>query len=218
MTPTDPTPAPAPPVAHRPPAVDGFAVERELGRGGMGVVYLARQVRLNRPVALKMVLAGGHASAEERARFLAEAELIAKLHHPHVVQVHEFGADADGRPFFALEYLPGGSLADRLRDGPLAPAVAAGLVETLARAVGYAHGLGVIHRDIKPGNVLFDAAAQPKVADFGLAKQAGSASDLTATGAVLGTPSYMPPEQAAGRPPSARRPTCTPSGPCCTSA
>src|SRR5438067_869535 len=181
-----------------PPAVPGFEVERELGRGGMGVVYLARQVKLNRPVALKVILGGGHASAADLARFVAEAEAGAAVPHPGVVQVYESGQH-DGLPYFALEYCPGGSLAQRLAGTPLAPADAAGLVERIARAVQAAHEKGVVHRDLKPANVLLAADGTPKVADFGLARRAGSAAGLTATGAVLGTPSYMSPEQAGGQ-------------------
>jgi tetratricopeptide (TPR) repeat protein len=185
--------------AASPPAVvPGFRLERELGRGGMGVVYLATQDGLNRQVALKMVLSGDHASATEKRRFLAEAEAVAAVRHPGVVQVFDFGTH-DGRPYFALEFLPGGSLTARLNGTPLPPREAAGLVEQIARAVQAAHDAGVIHRDLKPGNILFDAAGAPKVTDFGLARKGDTQSGLTATGAVLGTPSYMAPEQAEGR-------------------
>jgi serine/threonine-protein kinase len=142
-----------------------------------------------------MVLAGGHASDAERARFLAEAEAIARLRHPNVVQVYEVGQCA-GQPYFSLEFCDGGSLAKKLAGNPLPPREAAELVATLARAVQAAHEAGVIHRDLKPANVLLLADGTPKVTDFGLAKQAGA--DMTATGAVMGTPSYMAPEQAEG--------------------
>jgi WD40 repeat protein len=199
--------------------VPGYEVLGELGRGGMAVVYKARQVALNRVVALKMVLAGGHAGEQDRARFRAEAEAIARLQHPGIVQVHDVG-EHEGRPFFSLEYCPGGTLADRLGGRPLPPRDAAALVEALARAVHYAHQRGVVHRDLKPSNVLLTLSrepeasagvapalasgsrlneAVPKIADFGLAKTLDSDSGRTRTGAVLGTPSYMAPEQAAGK-------------------
>jgi tetratricopeptide (TPR) repeat protein/predicted Ser/Thr protein kinase len=185
--------------AAPPPAVvPGYRLERELGRGGMGVVYLATQDGLNRQVALKMVLSGDHASATEKGRFLAEAEAVAAVRHPGVVQVFDFGTH-DGRPFFALEFLAGGSLTDKLKGTPLPAKEAAKLVEAIARAVQAAHDVGVIHRDLKPGNILFDADGTPKVTDFGLARKGDSNTGLTATGAILGTPSYMAPEQAEGR-------------------
>ena len=194
VTPETGTPDSAPP----PAVVPGFRLLRELGRGGMGVVYLATQDGLNRQVALKMVLSGDHASATEKGRFLAEAEAVAAVRHPGVVQVFDFGTH-DGRPFFALEYLPGGSLTDRLKGTPLPAKEAAALVEQIAHAVQAAHAVGVIHRDLKPANILFDADGVPKVTDFGLARKGNSHSGLTATGAILGTPSYMAPEQAEGR-------------------
>ena len=179
------------------PAVAGYEVLGELGRGAMGVVYKARQVGLNRPVALKMVLAGPYADAGTRARFLIEAEAVAALEHPHVVRVFAFG-EHDGFPYLAMEYLPGGSLADRLKaGGPLPPREAAAVVAKLAGAVAQAHARGVVHRDIKPANVMLAADGSPRLTDFGLAKV--GRSDLTGTGAVLGTPAYMSPEQAAGR-------------------
>jgi WD40 repeat protein len=193
--------APTPPAewGSGPPApVPGYEIECELGRGGMGVVYRAQDTRLHRTVALKMVHADGPADARQLIRFLAEAEAVAAVRHPHVVQIYEFGEHA-GRPFIALEYLPGGRLTDRLRGGqPSPPVDAAALVARLARGVQAAHAAGIVHRDLKPGNVLFDAAGEPKVTDFGLAKRAGGA-DLTRTQAVMGTPAYMAPEQAEGR-------------------
>jgi WD40 repeat protein/tRNA A-37 threonylcarbamoyl transferase component Bud32 len=170
----------------------------ELGRGGMGVVYKARQTRLNRLVALKMILAGGHAGEAELARFRTEAEAVASLQHPNVVQIHEVG-ESDGTPYFSLEFCEGGSLADKLDGTPWPPQPAALLVETLARAVQAAHGRGIVHRDLKPANVLLTADGQPKITDFGLAKRLDQGSGQTRTGAVLGTPSYMAPEQAGGR-------------------
>ncbi len=197
------------------PEVAGYEIVGELGRGGMGVVYQARQVLLDRPVALKMIRWGPLTGSEERARFHAEAEVVARLQHPHIVQIHEVG-EADGRPFFSLEFVAGGSLADRLDGTPLPARPAAGLVELVARAIHWAHRQGVVHRDLKPANILLapsdrpdavslggDPAAaprfEPKVSDFGLAKRLDRAGGQTQTGAVLGTPSYMAPEQAEGK-------------------
>jgi WD40 repeat protein/tetratricopeptide (TPR) repeat protein/predicted Ser/Thr protein kinase len=183
-------------------AIEGYEIVKELGRGGMGVVYLARHLGLGRVVALKMIRAGGHASEQELQRFRAEAEAVAALQHPHIVQLFDFGQH-DDLPFFTLEFVPGGSLADLLRrsgsPAPLPPPHAARLVEQLARAAHYAHERGIIHRDLKPANVLLAEDGTPKIADFGLAKQADQGSGLTASGAILGTPSYMAPEQASGK-------------------
>jgi WD40 repeat protein/tetratricopeptide (TPR) repeat protein len=171
----------------------------------MGVVYKARQLSLKRLVALKMVLHGPHAGDETLLRFRAEAEAVARLQHPNIVAIHEIG-EWDGRPFFCLEYVDGGCLADQVKDQPLSPRRAAELVESLARAVHHAHLRGIIHRDLKPGNVLLTADGTPKIADFGLAKfdpnfagdADGGGSHKTATNALIGTPSYMAPEQAGG--------------------
>src|SRR5262245_16047978 len=178
------------------PAVGGYELLGELGRGAMGVVYKARDVKLNRLVALKMILAGGHAGSAELARFRSEAEAVAQLQHPHIVQIHEIG-EQDGLPYFALEFVASGSLADRLDGAPLPPQEAAKLVETLARAMHVAHQRGIVHRDLKPPNVLLTTDGTPKVTDFGLAKRLGMEGQ-TQSGAILGTPSYMAPEQAAG--------------------
>jgi tetratricopeptide (TPR) repeat protein len=167
----------------------------------MGVVYQARQTSLRRLVALKMILAGGHASGEQRARFRTEAEAAARLQHPNVVQVHEVG-EHDGLPFFCLEFVGGGSLASRLDGTPWPPRQAAQLVETLARAVHAAHQRGIVHRDLKPANVLLTEDGTPKITDFGLAKVLDATAGLTGSGAIMGTPSYMAPEQA-GRQPQA---------------
>jgi WD40 repeat protein len=169
----------------------------EIGRGAMGVVYKARQVRLNRVVALKMILAGGHASEADLARFRTEAQAAARLAHPGIVQIYEVG-EHQGLPFFSLEFCPGGSLDGKLREHPLRPKEAAVLVEALARAMDAAHHKGVLHRDLKPANVLLGEDGTPKITDFGLAKKVDEAGQ-TATGAILGTPSYMAPEQAAGK-------------------
>jgi YD repeat-containing protein len=188
----------APPTEALVPSVPGYEILGELGRGGMGVVYKARQLNLNRIVALKMVLTGAHAGPDERARFRAEAEAVARLQHPNIVQIHETG-EHDRLPFFALEYVEGGSLARRLNGKPLPARAAAQLVEALARGVDAAHRRGVVHRDLKPGNVLLGADGTPKITDFGLAKQVDGQASLTPTGAILGTPNYMAPEQARGQ-------------------
>jgi serine/threonine protein kinase len=178
--------------------VAGYEILEELGRGGMGVVYKARQVKLDRLVALKMILGGNHAGPEDLARFKAEAEAVARLQHPHVVQIHEIG-EQDGLPFFSLEFVEGGSLAQEIHGIPWPPAKAAQLVETLALAIQAAHAKGVIHRDMKPANVLLTADGTPKVTDFGLAKKLDDSAVRTQSGAILGTPSYMAPEQAGGK-------------------
>jgi serine/threonine-protein kinase len=162
----------------------------------MGVVYKARQVSLNRLVALKMILAGSHVGPEEMARFLREAEMIGRLKHPHVVQVYEYGSH-EGKPYFSLEYLDGGSLADQTHGQPQPPVLAARTIQTLARAMQAAHEQGIVHRDLKPANVLLTADGTLKITNFGLAKQGDKG--MTASGAVLGTPSYMAPEQAGGK-------------------
>src|SRR5262249_41116325 len=138
------------------PVFPGYEILGELGRGGMGVVYKARHRELNRVVALKMILAGGHASAADQQRFLSEAQAVAALQPTHIVQLYDFGQH-EGLPYFTLEFVPGGSLADRLGGTPLPPQEAARLVEQLARGMHYAHGRGIVHRDLKPGNVLLAA-------------------------------------------------------------
>ena len=164
----------------------------------MGVVYRARQVLLNRPCVLKMILAGAHASAGGHRRFLAEAEAVARLQHPNIVQIHHIG-EADGLPFFELEYVDGGSLDRRLDGTPWPARRAAELIEPLARGVAEAHRQGIIHRDLKPGNVLLAADGTPKITDFGLAKSLASDSGLTRTDSIMGSPGYMAPEQAEGK-------------------
>lgn len=170
----------------------------EIARGGMGVVYKAKQIRLNRVVALKMILAGQLASSEEIQRFFTEAEAAANLDHPNIVPIYEIG-EHDGQHFFSMAYIEGDSLSDQVKEGPLDPRRAAALTRQVADAISYAHQQGVVHRDLKPANVLMDRSHQPKITDFGLAKREGGDSQLTATGQVMGTPSYMPPEQADGR-------------------
>jgi tRNA A-37 threonylcarbamoyl transferase component Bud32 len=177
------------------PIFGDYQVEGELGRGGMGVVFRARQKKLNRLVALKMLT--GHYGADELTRFLAEAETAASLHHTNIVQIYEVGEDK-GAPFFSMEYVESGSLADRLRSGMMPPREAAQLLISVARALHFAHQNGVVHRDMKPANVLLDPDGVPKVTDFGIAKRLKSDTSLTLSGAVIGTPTYMAPEQAKG--------------------
>lgn len=177
----------------------------EIARGGMGVVYKARQVSLNRPVAIKMILAGQLASADEVRRFRAEAESAANLLHPNIVAIHEIGQH-EGQHYFSMDLVDGRNLAEVVRDQSLPPARAAGYVKIIAEAIHFAHQRGTLHRDLKPSNVLIDAEDRPRITDFGLAKRvdgelgaSATGVGLTQTGAVLGSPSYMPPEQAAGR-------------------
>jgi serine/threonine protein kinase/WD40 repeat protein len=175
-----------------------YELLEEIARGGMGVVFKARQVNLNRIVALKMILAGQLAHESDVKRFYAEAEAAARLDHPGIVPIFEIGQH-DGQHYFSMAFVEGESLAKKVIDGPLPPREAAEMVKKVAEAVEYAHEKGIIHRDLKPANVLLDAIGQPKVTDFGLAKQTQGDSGLTGSGQILGTPSYMPPEQAAGR-------------------
>jgi serine/threonine protein kinase/Tfp pilus assembly protein PilF len=216
------TPTPVPPADPNGPSIPGYEIQGELGRGGMGVVYKARQVALKRLVALKMILAGSHATAESLARFRAEAQAVAQLQHPNIVQVYEIG-EQDGLPYFSLEFVDGGSLKQSLAGAPQAAVPAAQFLETLARAVHAAHQAGIVHRDLKPENILLAVSHQPsaardnhavtpprlsaencllsatpKISDFGLAKRLDEVG-LTRTGEVMGTPSYMAPEQVLGR-------------------
>jgi serine/threonine-protein kinase len=179
------------------PSIAGYEITELLGRGGMAVVYKAHQQSLRRDVAIKMVLAGAHASPEDMARFRIEAESVAQLHHPHIVQIFEVGQQ-DGCPYYSLELVTGGSLFDKLHCVELTANEAAQLIEKLARAIGFAHQRGIVHRDLKPGNILLTADGQPKITDFGLAKRMDHAMTYSVTGIVLGTPSYMSPEQASG--------------------
>jgi WD40 repeat protein/predicted Ser/Thr protein kinase len=183
-------------IGDGPPQVPGYEVLKELGRGGMGVVYKARQGRLDRMVALKVISAAAYAGPEERTRFHTEAESLARLQHPNIVQIHEQG-EANGQFYLVLELVEGDSLSHKLAGAPLPPPAAARLTETLARAMHSAHGRGVVHRDLKPANVLLAADGTPKITDFGLAKKLDDVGQ-TQSGAILGTASYMAPEQARG--------------------
>jgi tetratricopeptide (TPR) repeat protein/predicted Ser/Thr protein kinase len=179
------------------PSVPGYEIDKELGRGGMGVVYRARHKQLNRVVALKVLRAGDFASAADRMRFVIEAEMVARVKHPHIVQVYEVGAFEE-QPYCALEYIDGGSLQQLLKSQRLSARETAQFVATLADAVQAAHSQGIIHRDLKPANILLDVDGSPKITDFGLAKQTAGGANLTTSGAIVGTPKYMSPEQAAG--------------------
>ena len=181
-----------------PPAIPGHEVIGVIGRGGMGVVYKARDQELGRIVAIKTIAEGQYATADQRVRFRAEAHAIARLRHPNIITIHAIG-EHENRPYLSLEFADGGSLAQRLAERPMGPREAAGLVETLARAVQAAHLAGIVHRDLKPSNVLLTAEGVPKVSDFGLAKLLDDESVRTLSGQPLGTPSYMAPEQAEGR-------------------
>ena len=179
------------------PQISGYEVEALIGRGGMGVVFRARQLRLNRVVALKMMLAGAYAGPRERERFQREAEAVAGLRHPNIVQIHDVG-DSDGRPYFTMEFVEGSSLAEKLAGTPQPAREAAALLATLAGAVHAAHQSRIVHRDLKPANILLTADGTPKISDFGLARRLDGEAGLTRTGTALGTPSYMAPEQARG--------------------
>ncbi|HKI72945.1 MAG TPA: serine/threonine-protein kinase, partial [Verrucomicrobiae bacterium] len=175
-----------------------YEVLAEIARGGMGVVYRARQTSLNREVALKMILSGPFASANAVERFRAEAQAAAGLQHPNIVAIHEVG-EAEGQPYFTMEFIEGSNLADLVRAGPLPPGQAARYLEQIAQAIHFAHERGLLHRDLKPSNVLIDPFDQPRITDFGLAKHLTSDSHLTVSGQTLGSPGYMAPEQASRR-------------------
>lgn len=182
-----------------PTTIGDYNLIEELGRGGMGVVFRARQISLDREVAIKMILRGRLASEADLQRFLAEASATARLEHPNIVPVYEAG-DIDGRPFFSMQLVVGETLADRVANhGPLPQRETASIVAAIARATGFAHDHGVLHRDLKPSNILIAADGTPLITDFGLAKQSGSGADLTQSGMLVGTPAYMSPEQAGGR-------------------
>ena len=174
-----------------------YELVKQIGQGGMGTVFKARHVRLNRLVALKIVRHGGHATNNERYRFLREAEAVARLHHPNIVVLYEAGEEHQ-QPYLAMEYVPGKTLAELLAENTLPPRQAAACLKKIAEAIQYAHDHGVLHRDLKPGNILLTADFEPRVMDFGLARLMEQESVMTMTGMAFGTPSYMPPEQAAG--------------------
>jgi serine/threonine protein kinase/WD40 repeat protein len=175
-----------------------YELVEEIARGGMGVVYKALQINLNRIVALKMILAGQLASEQDVQRFRTEAESAANLDHPRIVPIYEVGQHA-GQHYFSMGFVDGKSLAQKIVDGPMVPRDAAEMMVKICEGIAFAHERGVIHRDLKPANILLDQNGQPKVTDFGLAKKLGSDSNLTGTGQILGTPSYMAPEQASGK-------------------
>lgn len=179
-----------------PPDFGDYELLQEIARGGMGVVFLARQKQLNRVVALKMILAGGFATEDEIRRFLAEAESAASLNHPGIVQIFEVGC-VQGQHFFSMEYVAGKSLAERLTTGPLMPQEAAQIIATACDAVEFAHSNGIVHRDLKPANVIVDETGNPHITDFGLARRDNVSLD-TEVGELMGTVSYVPPEQASG--------------------
>jgi serine/threonine-protein kinase len=185
-------------VARQLPAeLADYVLLEELGRGGMGIVYRARQKSLDRLVAVKLILRGSLASEQDRARFRAEAAAVARLDHSNIVPIYEVGSD-DEQSYFSMQLVEGQTLAARLADGPLASGEAVRIVLAIARAIEYAHDRGVVHRDLKPANILIDAAGEPHITDFGLAKRLTDGPSLTRSGAVLGTPAYMAPEQASG--------------------
>lgn len=188
---------PASEACDPPMTIASYRILGELGRGGMGVVYLAEQPGLERQVALKMLLHADHSTAVEKERFLREALAIARIDHPNIVQIHEIG-EHEGKPFFSLELISGVTLAEKLNGTPMKPIDAAQMVETLSRAMEVAHQAGVIHRDLKPVNVLLNRDDSPKITDFGLARDLREVG-RTRSGAILGTPSYMAPEQAQGK-------------------
>ena len=194
MTTSECATGPFEPLDGKRPEIPGYDVQAMLGRGGMGVVYKARHLRLNRIVALKMLLTGAYAGPRERARFQREAEAVANLRHPSIVQVYDVG-DHEGCPYFTMELLEGGSLSQALAGTPQPARQAAALLITLAEALQVAHQAGIVHRDVKPANILLTAEGTPKIADFGLARHFDEEPALTLSGARIGTPSYMAPEQ-----------------------
>jgi WD40 repeat protein len=175
-----------------------YELLEEIARGGMGVVYRARQISLNRIVALKMILAGQFASKQDVLRFRSEAEAAAILQHPNIVRIHETG-ERDGHHYFSMDYVEGRTLADIVHDGPLPAQRAAGYARSIAETIHYAHSQGVLHRDLKPSNVIIDGHDQPRITDFGLAKRVRGAFGMTVTGQVLGSPNFMPPEQTSAK-------------------
>ena len=180
-----------------PKAFGDYLLESRIARGGMGIVYRARHLPLNRVVALKMLIGGGFAGREALLRFKTEATAAAQLHHPNIVTLYEVG-ETDGLPYLSMEYVDGQDLGWLARGTPIAPAQAAVWLRDVALGVHQAHQQGILHRDLKPSNIIIDPFGQPKITDFGLARQAGSEQSLTVSGQALGSPGYMPPEQARG--------------------
>jgi serine/threonine protein kinase len=175
-----------------------YELLEEVARGGMGIVYRARQISLNRIVALKMILAGQLASKQEVLRFRSEAEAAATLQHPSIVRIHETG-ERDGHHYFSMDYIEGRTLTEIVRDGPLPGQRAARYARTIAEAIHYAHSQGVLHRDLKPSNIIVDANDEARITDFGLAKRMRNDFGVTVTGQVIGSPNFMPPEQTSAR-------------------
>jgi len=175
-----------------------YELLEEIGRGGMGIIYRARQIRLNRIVALKMILAGQFASKQEVLRFRSEAEAAGNLQHPNIVRIHETG-EHDGHHYFSMDYVQGRNLAEIVHDGPIASQRAAKYSRSIAEAIHYAHCQGVLHRDLKPSNVVIDSNDEPRITDFGLAKRMRNDFGVTLTGQVLGSPNFMPPEQTSAK-------------------
>jgi eukaryotic-like serine/threonine-protein kinase len=196
---TDDLSEPRDPLVEVPPpdSLPDYELQEELGRGGMGVVYRARQASLQRDVAVKLILRGTLASTDELARFQAEAAAAGRLQHPHIVPIYDV-ASHNGQCYFSMQLVDGVTLAEKLVDGPLPSREAVQLMAKVTRAIHYAHTQGIVHRDLKPANILLDRAGEPHVTDFGLAKQLDSGASLTRTGAILGTPAYMAPELASG--------------------
>jgi serine/threonine-protein kinase len=181
-----------------PRAFGPYELVEEIGRGGMGVVYAAWQPALGRTVAVKLLIAGGFASEPALRRFQLEAAAAAKLQHPNIVAIHDYG-EVDGQPYYAMDLVTGRNMAELCAGRPLPVRRAADFLRLLARAVHYAHERGILHRDLKPSNVLVDEEERPRITDFGLAKMLGSTAGATLTGQMLGSPSYAATEQVAGR-------------------
>lgn len=185
------------PQIELPSEFGGYQLEQEIGRGGMGIVYRATRASDGRSVAIKMILKGDFASESDRQRFDAEADAISRLSHPNIIPIHEIG-EHHGRSYFCMQLILGQSLSERLARGPMPPQRAASVMAEISSAIDYAHQQGILHRDLKPSNILLDDDGKAYVVDFGLAKEANNRNSLTRSGAVLGTPSYMSPEQATG--------------------